>query len=361
MPHSSVQSSSSRLLLRIIFLFIMGLSNSKSFPLTKKSTPRDVLNYLGKEDKFAPYVQRGGTAIVTGGNSGIGAVTVEYLATAGMNVVLCTRNVAATERDVLAQWPADIQKRIRVQHLDLADLDAVRQTAQEILKHNDSIDCLVNNAGIMALPERKETPQGVEMQFGTNHVGHYFLTRLLLPRLNPQEGRVVCVSSTAHTLAPSSKSSASEYDWESKQKYSAWGAYGRSKLANLLMAKSLTNEVFPQQSSSEKSITSVSLHPGVIQSPLWKHTGWIGSIFGIFFADKNVEQGAATNVYCALVDQVTPGAWYKDCQPAATSTMGEEKDFRTGLWEYTEKLLIEKGYGKDLPSLETLSDVALQQ
>jgi len=133
----------------------MGLSNSKSFPLTKKSTPQDVLNYLTNEQKFAPYVKTGGTAIVTGGNSGIGVHTVEYLAKAGMNVVLCTRNVDTTEKNVKSQWSSNIQKMVHVQHLDLADLDTVRQTAKDILQKYDRIDCIVNNAGIMALPERR--------------------------------------------------------------------------------------------------------------------------------------------------------------------------------------------------------------
>lgn len=328
MPSFSISS----LLLKLTIIITMGIMQSKSFSLTKKSTARDVLEYLQSENKMVSYAKNGGTAIVTGGNSGIGRITVECLVEVGMKVVLCARNMEAASQ-VRDELPEGLRKRVTIQHLDLADLDSVKKASQDILSNCDgSIDCLVNNAGIMALPERQESSQGLELQFGTNHVGHHYFTRLLLPQMS-NNGRIVCVSSTAHKLAPS------EEDWESKNKYSAWGAYGRSKLANLLFAKSLTDKL-----PAEKGLQAVSLHPGIIKTPLWKHTGFLGAVFGFFFADKNMDQGAATNVYCALVDQVEPGAWYSDCQPASTSAPGQDEKLRESLWQYTETLLANKGY-----------------
>ena len=143
--------------------------------------------------------QQGRLAIVTGANSGIGYQAAKYLARAGAKVILACRNVekgeAARALIVSGQPSAKVEMRI----LDVADLDSVRRFAAEFLSEDRPVDLLINNAGVMAIPERRTTPQGFEMQFGTNHLGHFALTGLLLPALlREPESRVVTVASIAH-------------------------------------------------------------------------------------------------------------------------------------------------------------------
>lgn len=177
------------------------------------------------------------------------------------------------------------------------------------------------------------------MQFGTNHVGHHYLTRLLLPQMN-DSGRIVTVASTAHQMAKTPID-----DWESKESYSPWGAYGRSKLSNILFASQLQKNL-DKDGGNPKKLSSVSLHPGVIYSPLWKHAlpKLIGPLIVRLFTNKNIEQGAATTVYCALVNRVQGGAYYDDCNVGTPNDNACSSKNQEALWEYTEQLLKEKGF-----------------
>jgi NAD(P)-dependent dehydrogenase (short-subunit alcohol dehydrogenase family) len=286
-------------------------STSAAPALGKKSTALDVLKELNRSEKLASYVKPDATAIVTGGNSGIGVATVSTLALSGMKVVLCARNMKSAQeaREQVPEWCRD---NVSIQKLDLADFDSIQ----------------VNNAGVMALPKRMETKQGIEMQVGTNHVGHHMFTRLLLPSLK-ENSRIVTVASMAHQMDKGG-------DWDSVESYSAWQTYGKSKLANVLFAKSLQDKL------------NEAGHPGVIKSNLWRNTPSIlQGVVGIF-ADKTVEQGAATNVYCALASEVEGGAYYKDCHVETPTTVAQDAALREDLWSYTEKLIGNKGY--ELPS-----------
>ncbi|UNO42100.1 oxidoreductase [Streptomyces sp. MST-110588] len=198
--------------------------------------------------------QTGRSAVVTGANSGIGYITARELARRGARTVLAcrseTRGRAAVDR-LRAEVPhADVQLRL----LDLADLTSVRAFAAELADFDGGrLDLLINNAGVMALPHRR-TADGFEMQFGTNHLGHFALTGLLLSRLLATPGsRVVTVSSGFHALAGVDLD-----DLNSERGYHRWRAYARSKSANLLF----THELARRLTDAGSSTVAVSAHPG---------------------------------------------------------------------------------------------------
>jgi NAD(P)-dependent dehydrogenase (short-subunit alcohol dehydrogenase family) len=305
-------------------------STAKGGPLGKKSTALDVLKHLKQSNQLG--FPEGGVAVVTGGNAGIGAVSCNTLALAGMQVVLCARNVEAA-RQVVDLWPSNISDRVEIQELDLANLESVKKAAKEILGRHPNISVLLNNAGVMAPPTKLKTTQLIELQFGTNHVGHHMWTRLLLPHMN-DKGRIVTVASEAHRF-PSGN-----IEWQPED-YSAWREYGQSKLANILFAKRL-QELLTKQ--GKMGMQSVCLHPGVIGTSLWRYLPKIVQPFTRLFADKTVEQGAAANVYCSLAERIQGGAYYNDCQVSQPTSTAKEVQLRKDLWEYTEALIAEKGF-----------------
>src|SRR5687768_6800735 len=178
--------------------------------------------------------QTGRVAVVTGANSGLGLVTACELARAGARVVLACRNLEKGKAALTEVERAATGAPPELAELDLASLTSVRSFAQSFKDTHDGLDLLVNNAGVMA-PPRRRTADGFELQFGTNHLGHFALTGLLLDRLMAGEGaRVVTVSSVAHRTG--------KIDWDDLQaerSYNRWRRYGQSKLANLLFALEL--------------------------------------------------------------------------------------------------------------------------
>ncbi|WP_411142373.1 oxidoreductase [Streptomyces sp. x-80] len=198
--------------------------------------------------------QTGRSAVVTGANSGIGYVTARELARRGARVLLACRNeargVAALERLRTEVPTAEVEFR----RLDLADLSSVRDFAAALDDFDGSrLDLLINNAGVMALPYRT-TADGFEMQFGTNHLGHFALTGLLLPKLLATPGaRVVSVSSTLHALADVDLG-----DLNSEHSYRRWIAYGRSKSANLLFVHELSRRL----AAAGSQVVAAAAHPG---------------------------------------------------------------------------------------------------
>jgi NAD(P)-dependent dehydrogenase (short-subunit alcohol dehydrogenase family) len=197
--------------------------------------------------------QAGKVAVVTGANSGIGYHVALGLAGAGARVVLAcrdeTRGTEALNRMRATAPDADILLR----RLDLADLSSVRGCAEELLAENEGIDLLLNNAGVMALPQR-QTTDGFEMQLGTNHLGHFAFTGRLLPGLLTRPGaRVVTMSSFMHRLG---RMNFDNLDGE--RGYSKWPAYSQSKLANLLFAFELQRRA----DAAGVDLTSLASHPG---------------------------------------------------------------------------------------------------
>src|SRR5215207_5133070 len=198
----------------------------------------------------------GRTVIVTGANSGIGLAAAREMARAGARVVLAVRDTAKGD-----QAAASLPGTVEVRALDLADLASVRSFAEG---WSEDVDILVNNAGVMAVPEQR-TADGFEMQIGTNHLGHFALTNLLLPRV---KDRVVTVASGAHRMG---RIDLDDLNWE-RRGYDRWRAYGQSKLANLLFTLELQRRV----DESGSDVRAVAAHPGWSATNLQSHTGnWL--------------------------------------------------------------------------------------
>lgn len=244
--------------------------------------------------------QTGRVAIVTGANSGIGFETAKGLAAKGATVVLTARNRAKGEaavEEILLAKPAG---SVRLMLLDLADLASVRAFAAGFLAEFDRLDLLINNAGVMALPQRTETVDGFEMQFGTNHLGHFALTGLLWDLLVKTPGsRVVNVSSSAHRGGRMRWD-----DLQSKDSYSPFVAYGQSKLANLLF----TNELQRRVNAAGLEVMVTAAHPGWTVTNLQTHSG-IAGFLNPFFGQQP-PMGALPTLYAATAPDVVAAGYY---------------------------------------------------
>ncbi len=278
----------------------------------------------------------GRTAVVTGANSGIGRAAAQELARAGAHVVLAVRDTAKGEA-AAAGMPGAVETRA----LDLADLDSVRAFADG----TDRVDVLVNNAGVMALPRRR-TRQGFELQLGTNHLGHFALTGLLLDRLLAGDRpRVVTLSSNAH------KTGRINFDnLQGERRYFRWAAYGQAKLANLLF----TLELQRRADAHDVDLVSVAAHPGYAATNLQYQANNITGLPIDRLVNKALNttiaqsgaMGALPTLYAATEDlaggaYVGPdGAGEFRGHPTLVAPNGrarDEEDARR-LWEISEEL-----------------------
>jgi len=231
-----------------------------------------------------------------------------------------------------------------VKALDLANLSSVISFAQDLRSSVDRIDFLMLNAGLMALPNLERTQDGFEMQIGVNHFGHALLTRQLLPIMEAQtvSSRIITLSSVAHQMAGGFDVTNLHFEDDASSKYSPWSAYGSSKLANALFARALSKRL-----PDNGKITSVSVHPGVIRTNLWRSTPASNAIGGwlldLVLADKTIPQGAATTVWACLSRQAARtdfrGAFLADCSRGTLSSQGRDDDLAEALWEETERQL----------------------
>jgi NAD(P)-dependent dehydrogenase (short-subunit alcohol dehydrogenase family) len=197
--------------------------------------------------------QTGRTAVITGANSGLGLVAARALAGAGADVVLACRNTGKGDSAMASIRAAAPAATVAVEALDLSSLASVREFAERLGAERDGLDLLINNAGVMA-PPRRETADGFEQQLGTNHLGHFALTGLLLGGMQGREdARVVTVSSTAHKMGRIDFD-----DLQRRRRYFRWTAYGQSKLANLLFARELDKRL----RAAGSSVKSLAAHPG---------------------------------------------------------------------------------------------------
>jgi NAD(P)-dependent dehydrogenase (short-subunit alcohol dehydrogenase family) len=205
--------------------------------------------------------QSGRTAVITGANTGLGYETAAALAAKGAHVVLAVRNLDKGRDAVQRITAATPGARVALQELDLTSLDSVRTAADELRAANDTIDLLINNAGVMFTP-RSTTKDGFELQFGTNHLGHFAFTGLLLDRVLAAPGsRVVTVSSTGHRLIDAIRFD--DLQWELG--YNRFRAYGQSKLANLLFTYEL------QRRLHGTDTLAVAAHPGGSNTDLMRN------------------------------------------------------------------------------------------
>lgn len=234
----------------------------------------------------------GRTVIVTGANSGLGEVTARELARVGAKVILACRNLEKGKRAA-----EGMTGNVDLRELDLQSLASVREFASGVLESGDAVDVLVNNAGVMAVPYA-QTADGFESQIGTNHLGHFALTNLLLPRISD---RVVTVSSLMHLIG---KISIKDLNWKSRP-YFAWPAYGQSKLANLLFTKELQARL----TASGSTVRAVAAHPGYSATNLQGQTGNALGSKMMLFANRvfatDADFGARQTLYA--VSQDVPG------------------------------------------------------
>jgi NAD(P)-dependent dehydrogenase (short-subunit alcohol dehydrogenase family) len=230
--------------------------------------------------------QSGRTIVITGANSGIGEGAAKALAAAGARVVLAVRDTKKGEAAA-----AKMSGTTEVRRLDLSDLSSVRAFATA---WEGPIDLLINNAGVMATPLTR-TADGFELQIGTNHLGHFALTNLLLPSVTD---RVVSVSSMAHTIG---KINLDDLNWE-RRRYRRWGAYGQSKLANLLFSSELQRRL----AAADSPVIATAAHPGYASTHLQSHTG--STVQGLTMAILNpliaqsADGGALPTLYAATAD-----------------------------------------------------------
>lgn len=253
--------------------------------------------------------QSGRTVLVTGGNSGLGFHTCRLLAAKGARVLLASRSPQRGRQartEILQETPG---AQLETVDLDLADLESVRRCAENLRADLDRLDVLVNNAGVMAIP-RQETVQGFERQFGVNHLGHFALTGALLPLLLATPGsRVVNVSSIAHRHGRINFD-----DLHGQRKYSPFGAYAQSKLANLLF----TFELQRRLGSQEAGTICASAHPGFSATNLqYVAAREKGSRFELIVMrilnalfSQSAEQGALPQLYAAAATGVRGGDYF---------------------------------------------------
>jgi NAD(P)-dependent dehydrogenase (short-subunit alcohol dehydrogenase family) len=273
--------------------------------------------------------QSGRTHVVTGANSGLGQVIATELARAGANVIVACRDTAKGEQAASAM-PGNAE----VRHLDLSDLASVRAFAAGL----GDIAVLVNNAGVMATPQRR-TKDGFELQIGTNHLGHFALTGLLLGRI---ADRVVTMSSFAHRMG---RIDLDDLNWE-RRRYQRWAAYGQSKLANLLF----TYELQRQLTATGSSRQALASHPGYAATNLQSHTDSIqDGVMGItnrLFA-QSADMGALPALYAATVPSIPGGSYVGPDGPleqrgypkiVKSSKRSYDEATAAGLWTLSEEL-----------------------
>jgi NAD(P)-dependent dehydrogenase (short-subunit alcohol dehydrogenase family) len=286
----------------------------------------------------------GRTAVVTGANSGIGLEAARELARKGARVVLACRDPgrASTALDEIRRDQPGAS--VEVQPLDLANLASVNQFAKGCLAENESLDLLVNNAGVMAIP-RRETADGFEMQLGTNHLGHFALTGLLLQRLRPGS-RVVNVSSTAHRMGRMRFD-----DLMGERRYGKWRAYAQSKLANLLFTYELQRRLEAQQAGP----IAAACHPGYAATNLqfvaarMEESSWKERVMrtGNRLMSQDASMGALPTLYAAGATQVRGGEYIGPDgfaenkgypKLARSSRRSHDRAAARRLWEISEEL-----------------------
>ncbi|XP_046464754.1 retinol dehydrogenase 12-like [Neodiprion pinetum] len=297
----------------------------------------------------------GKTVIITGANTGIGKETARDLYWRGAKVILACRNVdkanAAVE-ELKAVPPSDPKREqfiggpgeLVVCKLDLTSLASVREFARRVYETELFVDVLVNNAGVMMCP-KGVTEDGFEIQFGTNHLGHFLLTLLLLPLMVPDRkdsdnrSRIINVSSAAHARG--------QLDFEDlmlEKSYAPFKAYCQRKLANVLFTRELTRRL------RETDITGVNvyaLHPGVIDSELARHfqqtiSRGLRLVFGFFRTFiKSVEQGAQTTIHCAVDEAAAEqtGLYYSECAVRQPSPGALDYEKAAILWKESVKFV----------------------
>lgn len=317
--------------------------------ITGAKGPTGFNNRSSAEEVVANWDGTGKVAIVTGCATGIGFDSCKVLAEKGCEVVVTARSLdkaTATADRIKAIVPS---AKLIPMALDIGSFASVKEFSAGFLGMGKPLNILLCSAGIMAPPYRK-TKDGIESQIGTNHLGHYLLTMLLLERMNETakasgvQGRVSFTASVNHHgtyptgLMPNA-------DMNDESKYEAWQAYGQSKLANILCARFLAEKL------KEKGVNigAYALHPGAVNSEITQQQNPIVAKLYAAIAGpllKTCSQGAATQIYCATNPGAISGEYYEDCNLHSSSSWAHDRALAEQLWEYSVATT-----GVDLPNL----------
>ncbi|PLN80296.1 putative short-chain dehydrogenase/reductase family protein [Aspergillus taichungensis] len=283
----------------------------------------------------------GKVILVTGGNSGLGKETVIQLAHHRPSRIYIGARSAAKAQEAIESIQKSIPSPVDIRHipLDLTSFQSIRAAAQQFQGECDRLDRLVLNAGTMANPPGV-TEEGFEIQLGTNHMGHFLLTKLLLPTLlktarevPDADVRVVTVSSLAHNTAPAYEVLTST---DALLQTGSLTRYGASKAANVLFAAELARR-YPE-------LLSVSLHPGAVSSPLYEHTKASGavarlSVAALFAVLRSIRSGALNQLFATGVprERLVNGAYYVPVGRQGSSKYAKDADMGKRFWEWTEE------------------------
>jgi NAD(P)-dependent dehydrogenase (short-subunit alcohol dehydrogenase family) len=287
------------------------------------------------KDEKAENTLKGEVIVITGTSSGIGIETVRALAATGATLFLTARNTAKAQSALAGIFEPS---RMEIVEMDQEKFSSVRAAASTILSKTSKIHLLVNNAGIMAIPDLRLTADGHELQFGTNHLSHFLFFKLLEPALlaaaSPTlPSRVVNLASSAHNICDINEPD--NYNYQ-KGNYDPTISYGQSKTANIYMA----NEI--ERRFGERNLHATSVHPGIIMTGLIQHmppNAFDGQDH-MFHLIKNVEQGAATTVWAAVGEawKSKGGKYLVDCAETEPHKEGDEVYTSAGYatWAYDE-------------------------
>ena len=290
-------------------------------PFSRRSTALEVTSGIDLEGK---------TVLITGCNSGLGFESMRVLAARGAGVIAAARTREKAQR-AAEKVPGDITPVA----CELSDLDSVANCADEVTVMKRPIDVLMCNAGIMALPKLQQK-YGREMQFLTNHLGHFVLVNRLLDRVKQAPaGRVVMVSSLGHYTTVAGGINFDNLSGD--KRYVPFMFYGQSKLANLLMSNELARRLEGSRA------TSNAIHPGVIMTPLMRHIGDVRATLAGLLSwpfSKSVQRGAATQCYVATAPALAEvsGHYFADCNPARMSAHARDARMAARLWKVSEEL-----------------------
>ncbi|XP_040921417.1 retinol dehydrogenase 11 [Toxotes jaculatrix] len=277
-------------------------------------------------------VLEGKTAMVTGANTGIGKETAKDLAGRGARVILACRDMAKGEqaaRDIMREVKG---AKVVARQLDLADTKSICQFAENIYNTEKALHYLINNAGVAICPHAM-TVDGYEMQFGVNHLGHFFLTFLLLDLLkHSAPSRIINVSSAAHAMGKI------QFDDLSGEKdYHPVRAYAQSKLANVLFTRELAKRTEVQ------GVTAYSVDPGMVNTEITRHIRRpLVDLFKTFsFLLRTPAEGAHTIIYCTVTpeNQLRTGGYYRNCAIAESCRAGQDDGTALKLWAVSCHLL----------------------
>ncbi|XP_063299698.1 retinol dehydrogenase 13-like [Pelobates fuscus] len=295
-------------------------------------------DYMRSDNGPSKAMITGKTVIVTGANTGIGKETAMDLARRGGKVIMACRDMGKCENAAREVRGQTLNHNVYAKHLDLASTKSIKEFARSIRKEEEHVDILINNAAVMRCPNWK-TEDNFEMQFGVNHLGHFLLTNLLLEKMKRSvNSRIINVSSLAHIAG---EIDFDDLNWE-KKKYNTKAAYCQSKLANVLF----TNELAKRLQGT--GVTANSLHPGVADTELGRHTGMHKSTFSstvlaplFWFLVKSPKEAAQPSIYLAVNEEMAgiSGKYFNGLKEKEPAPQALDEETARRLWVESAKLV----------------------